>query len=268
MTDKNICKFIAETATDKLEVERFIYESNVETMKGKSTVRKNRIILVKQGTGKIIIDSSCYDIESGTLIFIFKDEEMFVNPHTECEYMYIDFSGSRSESLFSRFRINKANRIFKGFDGLIPMWHDSLCRANEINIDLASESILLYTFSRLVAKTETHNTLIDKILKISEEKFTDRELSLASLAEKLSYNSKYISHIFKKKMGISYSEYLRNLRVKYAVSLLEHGIDSIKNVAFLSGFSDPLYFSNVFAKTIGVSPKEYRKQFLSRDEDV
>ena len=264
MNDKNICKFIAETATDKLEVTRFIFESNTETMKNQSVVKKNRIILVKQGSGQITIDGCEYECEPGSLVFVFKDEKMLAEPGKNFEYMYIDFSGSRSESLFSRFRINKVNRIFKGFDGLIPLWHDSLCRANEINIDLASESILLYTFSRLVTDTGTQNTLIDRILKISEENFTSSELTLSSLSEKLSYNPKYISHIFKKKMGISYSEYLRNLRIKYAVSLLEHGIDSIKNVAFLSGFSDPLYFSSVFTKTLGVSPKAYKKQQMEK----
>ena len=58
-------------------------------------------------------------------------------------------------------------------------------------------------------------------------------------------------------MGTSYTEYLRMLRLKYAVSLLDHGLDSIKNVALLSGFSDPLYFSTVFKQALGVSPKEY-----------
>ena len=60
-------------------------------------------------------------------------------------------------------------------------------------------------------------------------------------------------------MGLGYSEHLRNMRIKYAVSLLEHGIDSVKNVALLSGFSDPLYFSSVFKKTVGVSPRDYKK---------
>ena len=59
-------------------------------------------------------------------------------------------------------------------------------------------------------------------------------------------------------MVMSYSEYLRNYRINYAVSLLNHGIDSVKNIAFLSGFSDPLYFSNVFKKVMGISPKDYK----------
>ena len=92
---------------------------------------------------------------------------------------------------------------------------------------------------------------------ITEQRFNDPELSLSAIARELSYHPKYVSHLFKEKMGISYSEYLRSVRLKYATVLFDHGIDSVKNVALLSGFSDPLYFSTVFKKQIGRSPKEY-----------
>ena len=59
---------------------------------------------------------------------------------------------------------------------------------------------------------------------------------------------------------MNYSEYLRSVRFKYAISLFELGISSVKNVALLSGFSDPLYFSNIFKKTTGISPKEFISQ--------
>jgi len=96
----------------------------------------------------------------------------------------------------------------------------------------------------------------------TEERFNDPMLSLSVLAEELSYNSKYLSHVFKEKMGIGYSEYLRETRIKFARSLLDRGLDSVKNVALLSGFNDPLYFSSVFKKTMGVSPAAYVKNKL------
>jgi AraC-like DNA-binding protein len=61
-------------------------------------------------------------------------------------------------------------------------------------------------------------------------------------------------------MGVSYTDYLRSLRLKFAVSLFDRGLDSVKNVALLSGFTDPLYFSTVFKKHIGLSPKEYKEK--------
>ena len=65
-------------------------------------------------------------------------------------------------------------------------------------------------------------------------------------------------------MGIS--EYLRVLRIRYAVMLMENGVTSVKNVAALSGFSVPLYFSKVFTEMIGVSPSQYQKQGKQQEE--
>lgn len=131
--------------------------------------------------------------------------------------------------------------------------------ASEKTIDLVTESMLLYAFSRLEFSESSQNNVVMQIIRLSEKSFSDSSLSLETLAQKLGYNPKYISHIFKKKMKIGYCEYLRSLRIKYAVSLFDSGLDSVKNVAFLSGFSDPLYFSTVFKKTTGKSPKDYLK---------
>ena len=117
---------------------------------------------------------------------------------------------------------------------------------------------------------ETHsdhiiNRIVKRIMEISEKSFTDPDLSIATLAEKLGYNAKYLSHVFREKAGVRYSEYLRSLRIKYAVSLFDHGIDSVKNVAVLSGFSDAMYFSTVFKESVGVSPKEYRMTLFNKE---
>ena len=79
------------------------------------------------------------------------------------------------------------------------------------------------------------------------------------MARMVGYNAKYLSHFFKKEFGMGFAEYLRLLRINHAVILLENGVTSVKNVAALSGFSDPLYFSRVFTAAIGIPPKEYRK---------
>ena len=257
MRSKNICKFVTAENSDKLDVKNFIYESNVEAMRQKTVLENNRVILLSDGVCCAKIGGMEWKIKKGELLLVFKGETMEMQPQSGCEYMYIDFDGARATSLFSRFGISKASRVRDGFDGIIPLWHDGLRRASEANLDLVAESMLLYAFSRLIKDTDEQNTLISKILEITENNFTDSALSVGMIAGDISYNAKYISHLFKEKMGVSYSEYLRNLRIKYAVSLLEHGIDSVKNIAFLSGFTDPMYFSTVFKKTVGVSPKDY-----------
>ena len=259
MANKNICKFSTPLISSSLWTRRFILESDEEIMKRFITLEENRVCLISKGDGVFVINSKTFPFQTGDLIFVFKDEKIFAESTNKCEYMYIDFYGTRSNELFRRFGIIDGNRKFSGFDGLIPFWHESLSRASAENIDLSSESILLYTFSRLSVSAPKGNPLVNKIIELSEEHFKEIDFSIGFVAEKLGYNVKYLSHIFKEKTGVTYSEYLRDLRIKYAVSLFDHGLDSVKNVAVLSGFSDPLYFSTVFKKCIGVTPKDYKK---------
>jgi len=260
MKNKNICKFISPSMPDTLSDSCFVLESNIETMSKKGILDEHRVILTVQGEGNFNIDDSKVQFSAGNLIFAFSGEIFSAECSEGCQYMYISFAGPRAESLFKRFDIGKSNRVFSGFDSMIPFWKESLSRASVQTIDLASESILLYTFSRVFGNLNERNSLISKIVEISEENFTDPDLSITSIAEMLAYNPKYLSHVFKEKTGSTYSEYLRSLRIKFAISLFDHGIDSVKNVAILSGFSDPLYFSEVFKKNIGVSPKDYKKR--------
>lgn len=260
MKSKNICKFNVLNTLDSLSVSGFVLESDLNIMKEVTEARKHYVILVSQGEGIVNIAKTKLKIEVGDLIFCFKDEVFSIEPMSEkTEYMYLLFEGIRAEELLRRFNVNANNRIFKGFDGLLPLWKESLSRANEQTIDLSAESMLLYTFSRFSMCNDSYGDLINQILNITEENFTDSDLSLRTIADELGYNSKYLSHLFKKKMNVSYSEYLQLVRVKYAVNLCDHGIDSVKNIAFLSGFADPLYFSTVFKKVTGNSPKEYMK---------
>lgn len=258
MKSSNICKFTLQKDIQGIETDCFVFESDTNSMRIKSVLKKNCVFLITNGKGQFNISNKSIHFKSGDLIFAFKGESIQCEPSEDCQYMYIHFDGTRTEELFRRFDITPKNRLFEGFDGIIPLWRDSLATASDTTIDLASESILLYTFSRLFKNSTKRNNLISKILEISENEFADPDLSVNSIADLLGYNPKYISHVFKEKMGITYSEYLRNLRIKYAVSLFDHGIDSVKNVAFLSGFTDPLYFSTIFKKSLGVSPKDYK----------
>lgn len=260
MKNKNICKIVTSATSDKLEVHNFIYETNPEVMRKEIMLTHNRAILVKQGKGKFVLDGKPFLFSAGTLVFGFRNETVRTSFDDDCSYMYIDFDGARAEVLFRRFGINTANRTFSGFDGIVPLWQDSLSRVSEENTDIAAESILLYAFSRLSVSGKKQNGLISEIIEITEDEFASSDLSVVTVADRLSYSPKYISHIFREKMGIGYTEYLRNVRIKYAVTLFDHGIDSVKNVAFLSGFTDPLYFSTVFKKVVGKSPREYMEK--------
>lgn len=257
MQRRNICKFTSPSFSENLSVPCFVLETESKATQEKMRLNYYRMILVIKGNGYISLDTEDIPLNVGTLIFGFKGEVLSIRSADICNYMYIDFDGLRAEELLKRFNINKNNRHFIGFDGLIPLWEESLSRASEQTIDLVSESMIIYTFSRLSDNSSPLYSTVNKIMQITEEQFNNSDLTISVIAEELGYNSKYLSHLFKKETNKNYSEYLRCIRIKYAISLFDNGIDSVKNVALLSGFSDPLYFSTVFKNMIGLSPKEY-----------
>ena len=257
MGPNNICKFPPSGITSELSVFCFVLETDPAIMKQKRTLKHNRMILVEQGEGSFLFNDTPHGFSTGTLIFGFDGEMFSLATGENVRFLYIDFDGTRASNLFHRFEIFPNTRKFEGFNGLIPFFKDCLLSTRTENIDIISESILLHVFSRLSAADAKQNATIQKIIEITEAKFQDPDLSLSVIAKKTGYNPKYLSHFFKQKMNISYVEYLRSYRFQYAISLFELGISSVKNVALLSGFSDPLYFSNAFKKAIGVSPKEF-----------
>ena len=69
----------------------------------------------------------------------------------------------------------------------------------------------------------------------------------------------------KKKKGIPFTQYLRELRIAHALFLMEQGVVSVKNIAILAGFGDALYFSKIFKEQVGLSPKAYMEN-LQKDK--
>jgi AraC-like DNA-binding protein len=90
---------------------------------------------------------------------------------------------------------------------------------------------------------------------------------LSKIAEELGYDSKYLSSLFKKRKGVTYTKYLREQRIKHAIFLMEEGVVSVKNVAILSGFRDALYFSKIFTQSTGLSPKAYIAKITGESEE-
>ena len=260
MINKNICRFIQSPISDRLETHSFVYETDMETMHRRVRLAYNYAILITDGEGTIFFDTASFPFTKGQLIFGFSGEEMLVCPGQVCEYCYISFDGLRASSLFSRFDITYRNRLFGGFDGLISFWRESIARADDNTVDIAAEGVLLCTFSRFSRGIAERDDAVSRAKDYLERNFSDSRLSLSTVAAALGYNEKYLSHLFKSGMGIGVTEYIRTLRINHAAFLFDHGVESVKNVAVLSGFCDPLYFSSVFKKETGRSPKEYKTQ--------
>ena len=108
-----------------------------------------------------------------------------------------------------------------------------------------------------VLETDRSLELVSLIKHYIREHLSEN-LSLSVIAEQFSYNSSYLSHLFKQTTGIGLSEYVTGIRMAKASELLSQTSESISLIAEKTGFDTTQYFSYVFKKRIGSTPSEYR----------
>ncbi len=100
------------------------------------------------------------------------------------------------------------------------------------------------------------------VKKYIQEHYAE-SITLEMLAEQVQMNPAYLSVIFKRDEGISYSKYLTKLRMEQAQKLLKSGMKA-KDVCEKVGYFDYRYFNKQFKQHTGMTPDTYKKSVLAR----
>ncbi len=272
--EENVCRFVPPyPSTDTINTINFVYEKKCDKS---DIVRMSSVYiinLVTDGEGEYSFYSSKYKLKKGDIFFVFPATPYSITSTNNLKYIYISYVGIRANQIMERFMISKTNPYYEGYRDLTSFWKNSLDVVNSTNIDLISESVLLYTFS-LICNNEliegSGNEKSDMVLEIKkyvDENFADPHLSLETISTHFSYNKKYISTVFRERTGIGFNWYLRVIRIQNACTLMEKGFTSIKDIAYMCGFNDPLYFSKVFKKHMGKTPNEHKKDIKNDIKD-
>ena len=180
-------------------------------------------------------------------------------------YLWVHFTGSYAEKLLSDLgfsntpfikKLPSDNLLESRFRALFERF-DSRGTFERQELACALERILLEA-ARSAANEKRGERLLGTSLKYIHDHYSSR-IRIPELAsmENLS-NSRYVA-LFTSSVGMSPMSYIVELRLRYACDLLENTDMSIKEVAALSGYDDPHFFSKLFKKHIGVSPSEYGK---------
>jgi len=96
------------------------------------------------------------------------------------------------------------------------------------------------------------------ILRIETDLTAD--LSLKAHAEQFNVNASYLSALFKKETGSTLTDYVNHLRMDHAIFLLNVTDMQIQTIAQYCGIPDVNYFTKLFKRTVGKTPKEYRQE--------
>ena len=94
----------------------------------------------------------------------------------------------------------------------------------------------------------------------------EEEVSLSVLAEEFHLNPQYISQLFKNEIGVGFLAYLTNIRMEKAKKLLLSTSFPIAEIAQKTGYGDYRVFTKVFKKAEGITPSQYRREFLETGE--
>lgn len=229
------------------------------------------IIFVIEGSVNVRLKEHIQTANSGSIIFlppnishnyIYKEGE-------STDYCWLHFSGKIIESIL---------KIFPFKDAIYPV-------ANITEFKILIQNIYKINLKRKIGGEFLINAALEElIIKLGQSVFTEAPASPLTkkltaviqeidtcpeadtdnrtLAEKCGVSEFHFIRIFKEKTGLTPVQYQISARINKAKLLLADTDMTLSEIAFMCGFSDPLYFSRLFKNKNGIPPKEFRK--LSR----
>lgn len=186
------------------------------------------------------------------------------------EYYWCHFGGTLIQTLLKKYKLydkrvitlNSRNRYIRIYNAMIQ----SLISKKEYYTDMGALLVqqLIITISQEISKDKSLSFLpasCTRVIKYLEEhyneKITAKQLERAALQ-----NSRTILRQFSKYLGISPMRYLTELRINKAKEMLLQSDYKVNEIALSVGFGDPLYFTTVFHKEVGLTPSEFKKNNL------
>jgi len=148
-------------------------------------------------------------------------------------------------------------RIVVSFNELIRVTRSSLRQKDAITMNLL-ESILLWADSVNPVWTQQRvDSRVQETMRYIAHEY-QRPLTLQDLARHTALSISRLAHLFREQLGMTPMEYVEEQRIGQARELLLMNDQPIAWVATEVGFEDPLYFSRVFRRRTGRSPREWR----------
>jgi two-component system response regulator YesN len=163
---------------------------------------------------------------------------------------------------FVRFRealsVQGSGDIFMGMESVIE---------NEL-LPIDNSATILSWYRRKLREYANvlviHNqSRVERVAEQAEEYIRQNythDITLNDVSAEVFVSPQYLSRIFHNEKGISFIEYLNRYRIDRAKELLHQKNIPITEVAFQAGYNDYKYFSNVFKKYAGLTPRDFRKE--------
>ncbi|MCI6005700.1 AraC family transcriptional regulator [Blautia sp. HCP3S3_G3] len=233
--------------------------------------------MVEGGKGVFEMNGQSYYLEKGDAFLIPAGREAWYEADHEdpWAYRWIGFEGIDAEVCCARAGFTLKNPVRKitclnaaewCIEGMMKNPQDlpeNKVRRNGLLQILFGELIADYRKlcierGELPPEYKTGSVYVERAVEYINENYS-KHLTINELADMIGVNRSYLATNFKKCMGCSPQEYLINVRVEQAKSLLYKTNTQISEVASKVGYQDPLAFSKIFKRKTGYSPTEYKE---------
>ncbi len=219
-----------------------------------------------EGTVGLEVNGRRYDIAGGEML-IHPPESVITGfaIDTEGEYRWMTIDGPMAlatcEALgLDAMKPHRAGRCpVELFDELESEIRD-VTSAAEFRASATAYYILSIAARRasVGSSSQAENPTVARCLLAMDERFSDPELTIDRLAAELDIHRSRLSRLFTRAVGVPPSRHLQRLRLRQALVLLRDTTRTVAEVARLSGFSDPAYFSRCVRKEMRTTPRDLR----------
>ncbi len=220
------------------------------------------VVLNLEGEGQAVVGDTSVGIKAGTVICIPPNTPHSKQAERGFQDIFIHFpsfpvSQNDSPIVFE----DEDGRVGQLMSMIYNIYHkkENNYKAITQQLSYALEQIII---TRL--NTKSMDPRVSHIADLAVENFTNPDFNLHNEILESGYCEDHLRRLFKKEFGCSPLEYITKLRVNYAKKLLrenKHLHYNVAQIGVMVGFSDIGYFSRVFKKQAGVSPREYMKKY-------
>ena len=239
-----------------------------------------QLLYIAKGKGYFYFDGPLGQetvITEGNMILFRPGEIQYYYYHApdKTEVYWVHFTGRMVEGILDNYEMPNAEKVF--YTGTSPdyAWlykqmiqELQLCRPRYdelISLQLRNIFVLI---SRAIMSAKKFSSTSEKEVAFAMHYFRknyNTEISIEEYSESRGLSNCWFIQCFKEITGSSPLQYILKLRISNAQSLLENTYYTITEIANMVGYTNSLYFSRLFHKYIGMSPKEYRKVKLKEN---
>jgi YesN/AraC family two-component response regulator len=223
---------------------------------GNSAISFYDLTFILSGEATYISGNQTYHVSAGEAIFLpFGSDRYAQTNGMEC----VAFNFETDQPFFPH-----VTKITWDNDALLTTYFEDFHHSWNLKSNISQircEGLFLLIISRLLElqQLKRTNPYINQIKSYLHHHYTE-PITVQMVADLVNLNPVYCGALFTKETGNTILHYANELRITKAKELLQCTNASISEIAAEVGFEDLYYFSRIFKKLVGFSPKEYRKR--------